>query len=84
MSQWLKRIKAMNRMLPCLKPIGKQLAIKELNKYVILENIPGKMSVLDIGQGGKRFTKKYKIKTMLEELEEAHKWNKKINASQEN
>eukprot|EP00957_Ditylum_brightwellii_P167342 12739640-Ditylum_brightwellii.AAC.1 len=66
MTQWLKRIKAIIRMLPHLKPSGKT-------------------AVLYIGQGGgKRFTKKDKIKTMLEELEEAHKLNKKINTSQEN
>eukprot|EP00957_Ditylum_brightwellii_P204779 15340837-Ditylum_brightwellii.AAC.1 len=84
MLQWLKRIKVNNRMLPCLKPSGKQLMIKELNKYVILENIPGKMAVSYIGQGGKRFTKKDEIKTILEELEEAHKLDKKLNALQEN
>jgi len=84
MSQWLKRIEAINRMLPRLKPSGKQLTIEELNKYVISENIPGKMAVSYIGQGGKRFTKKDEIKTMLEELEEAHELNKKLDASREN
>eukprot|EP00957_Ditylum_brightwellii_P078330 5955975-Ditylum_brightwellii.AAC.1 len=84
MSQWLKRVKAINRILPCLKPSSKQLTIKELNKYVISENIPGKMAVLYIGQGGKRFMKKDEIKTMLGELEEAHELDKKINALREN
>eukprot|EP00957_Ditylum_brightwellii_P145824 11103633-Ditylum_brightwellii.AAC.1 len=42
------------------------------------------MAVSYIRQGGKRFTKEDEIKTMLEELEEAHELYKKLNASREN
>eukprot|EP00957_Ditylum_brightwellii_P168569 12831023-Ditylum_brightwellii.AAC.1 len=83
-SQWLKRVKAINKMLPYLNPSGTKMTITNVNKYVILENISRKMAVAYISQGGKRLAKSEGIKKKLEELEEANKLEKKISALQEN
>eukprot|EP00957_Ditylum_brightwellii_P152619 11617006-Ditylum_brightwellii.AAC.2 len=71
-------------MLPCLKPSGIKMTIAKINKYVISKNVPGKMTVAYISQGGNRLAKSDEIKEKLEELEEAHELEKKISAGKEN
>eukprot|EP00957_Ditylum_brightwellii_P209701 15362841-Ditylum_brightwellii.AAC.1 len=54
------------------------MTIPEWNKQVILKNLPGRVAVKYIKQGGKKLTLKERIKDKLEELEEGDNLNQKI------
>eukprot|EP00957_Ditylum_brightwellii_P077371 5879178-Ditylum_brightwellii.AAC.1 len=49
----LKRVEAINKMVPSLKLSDQKMTITNINKYVISKNIPRKKEVAYISQGGK-------------------------------
>eukprot|EP00957_Ditylum_brightwellii_P063855 4845373-Ditylum_brightwellii.AAC.1 len=71
-------MEAINKTLLLLKSGGQAITVANLNKHVVVKNLPGQVAVKYNEQGSKKLTQKDAIKEKSKEIEEADDLNKKI------